>query len=107
MSEPSNPSRTEQKKEEEVPMNIQHLIKMANQIERFFAAEPNRADAVAGVRDHLQRFWDPRMRKQIIAHVEAGGEGLGDIVIEAVKSLPPISPKWGATVSAGREEAAA
>lgn len=88
-------------------MHIEQLVKMANQIERFFRGEPERADAVAGVRDHIQRFWDPRMRKQILAHVESGGAGLGDIAIDAIKGLPPISPKWGAGAAVQQEEATA
>lgn len=69
-------------------MNIEHLVKMANQIEAFFKAEPSRDGAIDGVANHLKRFWDPRMRQQIRAHVEAGGAGLGEIALEAVKRLP-------------------
>ena len=36
--------------------------------------------AVAGVADHLQKFWDPRMRSQILAHLDAGGDGLLAVV---------------------------
>ncbi|HKY01416.1 MAG TPA: formate dehydrogenase subunit delta [Burkholderiales bacterium] len=76
-------------------MNIQLLVKMANQIESFFRSEPDRALAVKGIAGHIQRFWDPRMRTQIVAHVQAGGEGLGTLAVDAVKSLPPISAKYG------------
>lgn len=61
---------------------------MANDIGHFFAANPVRADAVAGIADHLRRFWDPRMRRQIVAHVQGGGAGLDPMVREAVLSLP-------------------
>lgn len=81
-------------------MNVQQLIKMANQIESFFRSEPDRELAVKGVAGHIQRFWDPRMRILIIAHVKAGGEGLGDLAIDAVKSLPPISSKYGQSLAA-------
>ncbi len=56
-------------------MNIQKLVYMANQIGKFFAAQGDEA-AIAGVADHLRKFWDPRMRAQIITHCETGGEGL-------------------------------
>lgn len=68
-------------------MNIEYLVKMANQIEAFFKAQTNRDLAIDGVADHIKRFWDPRMRQQIKAHVDTGGEGLGEIAIEAVKRL--------------------
>jgi formate dehydrogenase subunit delta len=39
------------------------------------------------VATHLKRFWDPRMRKEIVAYVEGGGAGLMDLVREAVLKL--------------------
>ncbi len=68
-------------------MSVEHLVQMANDIGHFFAAEPKRADAVAGIAGHIQRFWDPRMRRQIAAHLAAGGAGLDDLPREAVSSL--------------------
>lgn len=65
-------------------MSVADLVRMANDIGRFFEAETDRAAAVAGIADHLRRFWDPRMRRQLLAHAQAGGEGLIDIVREAV-----------------------
>jgi formate dehydrogenase subunit delta len=68
-------------------MNIEHLVRMANDIGNFFKAEPDHAAAVNGVATHLKRFWDPRMRKEIIAYVDHGGAGLMDLVREAVLKL--------------------
>ena len=65
-------------------MNIPHLVKMANQIGRFFEAEPDRTQAVKDIATHLKRFWDPSMRKAIVAHVKGGGDGLLPIVLQAV-----------------------
>ena len=76
-------------------MNIEILVKMANQIEMFFRNEPVRADAVKAVAKHIQASWEPRMRKEILAYVQAGGAGLGSIATDAVKALPPISKRWG------------
>ena len=70
-------------------MSVEHLVHMANDIGHFFAAEPKRADAVAGIAGHIQRFWDPRMKKKILAHLQAGGEGLDELTHEAVASLQP------------------
>ena len=68
-------------------MSIEHLVEMANDIGHFFAAEPKRADAVEGIANHMQRFWDPRMRRQIVAHLKNGGEGLEELPREAVAQL--------------------
>jgi formate dehydrogenase subunit delta len=66
-------------------MNTEHLIKMANQIGDFFSTMPDRDQAVADLASHLKRFWEPRMRKALLAHIEEKqGEGLSGIVLEAV-----------------------
>jgi len=62
------------------------LVYMANQIGKFFVSQG--ADkAAAAIADHLKKFWDPRMRAEIIAHFEAGGAGLDPPVREAVGKL--------------------
>ena len=62
------------------------MVHMANQIALFFASYP-REEAIASVTDHLKRFWEPRMRKQILAYVAQGGGGLHELALEAVKHL--------------------
>ena len=68
-------------------MNIERLVEMVNDIANFFASEPDHALAIAGVAAHLKRYWEPRMRKQIIAHLEAGGHGLSELGREGVQEL--------------------
>jgi formate dehydrogenase subunit delta len=68
-------------------MKAERLVEMANDIGHFFAAEPDRAAAVAGIANHLQRFWDPRMRRAIRQHVQNGGAGLEDPVREAIDKI--------------------
>ena len=64
-------------------MNIHHLIKMANEIGAFFESEPDRAIAMEGVASHIKRFWDPRMRRELLLWVdEHGGEGLKELVAD-------------------------
>jgi formate dehydrogenase subunit delta len=70
-------------------MSIEHLVKMANDIGDFFRAEPERADAISGIANHIQRFWDPRMRRAIIAYVKQGGDGLSELAHAAVTTLKP------------------
>lgn len=72
-------------------MNIEHLVKMANQIEDFFRSEPDHSAAIAGIENHLKRFWDPRMRKAIMQHVEEGGAGLGELAMAAVQRLAQVA----------------
>jgi formate dehydrogenase subunit delta len=68
-------------------MKIEHLIKMANQIGDFFAAMPDREEAMAGVMQHLRNYWDPRMRRQLLGHVVDGhGEGLNAFTLEALRT---------------------
>lgn len=54
-------------------MNTAKLAKMANEIAAFFDADPDRNAALDGFAGHLRRFWDPRMRKEILAWVDGGG----------------------------------
>ncbi|HEY9132062.1 MAG TPA: formate dehydrogenase subunit delta [Dyella sp.] len=72
-------------------MRIERLIAMANDIANYFTVEPDHATAVNGVRDHLTRFWDPAMRRELKAYVTDGGEGLLPLAHEAVDALvlPP------------------
>jgi formate dehydrogenase subunit delta len=68
-------------------MDIHHLVKMANDIGSFFESEPDRAKAAKGIADHIRSFWDPRMRRQMMAHVDqASGSGLKDLVLTALRT---------------------
>jgi len=75
-------------------MHIDYLVRMANDIGAFFASEPDPQAAAAAIFSHLRRFWDPRMRAQIIAHYhDARGEGLDATVLTAVKMLAADAAK--------------
>jgi formate dehydrogenase subunit delta len=62
------------------------MIYMANQIGKFFTLQGH-DKAVAGIANHLTKFWDPSMRKKIVLHLNEGGEGLDPLVKEAVQTL--------------------
>ena len=67
-------------------MDIARLVAMANDIAAFFDSESDKAVAAEGVRSHLVRFWDPRMRREIIKWLdEHDGEGLQPLALEALK----------------------
>ena len=78
-------------------MDARKLVTMANQIASFFATDPDAATAVAGVAGHLRRFWEPRMRRELLAVFDRGGEhGLHALVVEALRvhrgELQPAAP---------------
>jgi len=66
-------------------MNLHGLIQNANRIGQFFAAQPDRDEAIAGLADHLKKFWEPRMRTQILAALGTADEAsMGEIVVAAL-----------------------
>ena len=72
-------------------MNPAQLSKMVNDIAAFFASESGEEQAVIDVAGHMQRFWDPRMRREIVAHYARGGEGLSELSMKAVAVLARAS----------------
>jgi formate dehydrogenase subunit delta len=68
-------------------MDVNRLVAMANDIANFFASEGDRETAAAGVANHLTRFWEPRMRRQIVEHYRSGGAGLSAVAAAAVAKL--------------------
>jgi len=66
------------------------LVYMADQIATFFASEPEEA-AIAAIENHLRKFWDPRMRRKIVAYTEDGAHGLSDRAYAAVRKLAETS----------------
>jgi formate dehydrogenase subunit delta len=71
-------------------VKVERLVAMANDIAAFFSGEPDRDEAIAGTLQHLSRFWDPRMQRQIAAHAREGGEGLSEVAQAAVLRLDSI-----------------
>ena len=67
-------------------MSPDKLTYMANQIGKFFSSQ-GEDKAAPLIADHLVKFWDPRMRKAIAAHLAEGGSGLDPAVRTAVASL--------------------
>ena len=61
------------------------LAYMANQVAKFFAAQGEER-AAKGVADHLQRFWNPDMRRDFLAAAATGNLTLHP----AVKAALPL-----------------
>jgi formate dehydrogenase subunit delta len=68
-------------------MHIEKLISMANNIADFFNAESDKEIAAEGVKNHILRAWDPRMRRDIIKYYQENGECLSPLTAQAVKKL--------------------
>lgn len=78
--------------------SLDRLIYMANQIGRNFATSH---DPEAATADHIAKFWDPRMRAMISAHLDAGGAGMDSVAAAALRRLKqagPPEPQSQATV---------
>lgn len=73
-------------------MHADNLVAMANRIGRFFEAMPDRPEALEGIALHIRRFWEPRMRRALRAHVAdaaaLGEHPLDPIVLEALRLHP-------------------
>ena len=76
-------------------MHTDMLVRMANKIGDFFEAMPDRDEALEGIATHLKKFWEPRMRREFLAHVDAHAStgadaGLHPVVAEAIKRHRPL-----------------
>ena len=62
------------------------IIRMANQIATSFHSKP-REEGVAGTADHINKFWEPRMRRHLFEIIDAGGDGLDELVLAAAPKI--------------------
>ena len=69
-------------------MSPDKMVHMANQIAIFFESRPE-PEGIAGVAAHINDFWEPRMRRQLLDHVAAGGAGLRPLVLAAIAKIRP------------------
>lgn len=67
-------------------MSADKIARMANQIATFMESKPHE-EGLAGLALHINDFWEPRMRRQLFALIDAGGEGLRPLVIEAADRI--------------------
>lgn len=67
-------------------MDTANLVRMANRIGEFFEAMPERDEALDGIAEHIRKFWEPRMRRQLLAAMASGEAGdLQEIVRNALE----------------------
>lgn len=67
-------------------MTADKIVRMANQIATFMESKPE-AEALAGLAGHINDFWEPRMRAQLFAVLDAGGAGLRPLVVQAAGQI--------------------
>jgi len=67
------------------------LVYMANQIATFFKTQPE-SGAAQGVATHINKFWEPRMRRQLFEILEKQDNGLDALVLQAVPLIHKPEP---------------
>jgi formate dehydrogenase subunit delta len=67
------------------------LVYMANQIATFFKSQPE-SEAAQGVATHINKFWEPRMRRQLFEILEKDDNGLNALVIQAAPLIRKPEP---------------
>lgn len=68
-------------------MSERDLVRMANQIAAFFASHPPE-EAPAELAKHLNDFWTPEMRAELVAIATAGDRsGLAPLVLAALPEV--------------------
>lgn len=68
----------------------EHLVTMANDIADYFRIQGREA-AIAGIATHIQRYWTPRMRAKLDAHLAQGHGGLDELPRAAIERLKQIN----------------
>ena len=80
------------------------LVRMANQIATFFLSQPEEV-RIDGVATHINKFWEPRMRRHFFEVFDAGGDSFLPIVRQAAPSIrrphQPVSPAQAEQANAG------
>lgn len=75
-------------------MHADNLVRMANRIGQFFEAMPDRPEALEGIALHIQRYWEPRMRRALRAHLADAAalaeHPLDPIVMQALQAHPQV-----------------
>ena len=78
--------------EEHIMSTGEKLVRMANQIADFFHSKP-REEGIAGVAEHINKFWEPRMRRQLFEMLDDGTGNFNELVVAAAARIRrPITP---------------
>lgn len=69
-------------------LTVPPTVRLAGDIAAQFRHRPAEA-AAAAVAEHIRQFWDPRMRRDLLAEVDAG-VGTDPLVVAAAEQLRRI-----------------
>lgn len=79
--------------EDHVTSTSEKLVRMANQIATFFHSKP-REEGLTGVAEHINKFWEPRMRRQFFEMLDSGSSEFDELVVAAsAKIRRPLTPE--------------
>ncbi|MGA0541417.1 formate dehydrogenase subunit delta [Neotabrizicola sp. VNH66] len=67
-------------------MSADKIIRMANQISKFMESKPH-DEGVTGLANHINDFWEPRMRRQFFDLLDGGADGFRPLVVEAAAKI--------------------
>jgi formate dehydrogenase subunit delta len=56
----------------ETAVTPEKLVRMANQIGAYFAADPHPEHARLQIAEHIKKFWAPSMRRTLVESLEQG-----------------------------------
>ncbi len=62
------------------------VIRLGHDLVRNFEALPPEK-AAEEVATHIRKFWEPRMRRELLGYVDAGDARVGDLLAEAAEDL--------------------
>ena len=68
-------------------MTTAAIVRMANQIGDNFG-HLGGDQAAAALATHLEMFWAPSLRVELVRYLGAGGAGLSPLVVSAARRLP-------------------
>ena len=74
---------------------IDHLVKMANQIALNMAAWGDEDDVARMTGEHMKKFWTPAMLAQLLDYGRDGGDELSPVVSKVVVSMGEVLQSEG------------
>ncbi|MBP9951555.1 formate dehydrogenase subunit delta [Pseudorhodobacter sp.] len=72
-------------------MQPEKMVMMINQIATYFSTQPG-TDQALRIADHINDFWEPRMRIKLADHAKAGGKGLSALALAACAHIRAPAP---------------
>jgi formate dehydrogenase subunit delta len=73
-------------------MSGDKIVRMANDIAKFMESKPH-AEGATLLAAHINDFWEPRMRRQLFTVIDAGGQGLRPLVMDAAGAIRRPAPE--------------